>query len=30
MTGALLALFWVLIALIGAISAYVFIQAMGR
>ena len=30
MTGALLALFWVLIALIGAISALVFIQAMGR
>lgn len=30
MTGALLALMFVLIAMIGAISAYVFIQAMGR
>lgn len=29
-SGSLLALFWAIIALMGAMSGFVFIQSMGR
>lgn len=29
-SGSLLALFWVIVALMGAMSGFLFIQSMGR